>query len=153
MYHGIVDFNPEDNQRIWVEMDEGDTVFFHPLLLHGSGANRTDGFRKVIYTTSCHQWLHYSKMQHGVFAVVGVGVAHTLPTGLRPSSSDVLVHFFSVFLSATTQNLFGVHSWFLSGRVRNLIAINTGRKRRWCIRGRLCLTTGLTLKNNVAKCL
>ena len=32
-------------------MQAGDTVFFHPLLIHGSGANRTDGFRKAI---SCH---------------------------------------------------------------------------------------------------
>ena len=32
---------------MWVEMEEGDTVFFHPVLLHGSGANRTQHFRKV----------------------------------------------------------------------------------------------------------
>jgi len=51
MYHGVVDYDPENNKRIWVEMNEGDTVFFHPLLLHGSGTNRTDGFRKSI---SCH---------------------------------------------------------------------------------------------------
>ena len=30
---------------------QGDTVFFHPILIHGSGANRTLGFRKAI---SCH---------------------------------------------------------------------------------------------------
>ncbi|GMT25574.1 hypothetical protein PFISCL1PPCAC_16871, partial [Pristionchus fissidentatus] len=29
----------------------GDTVFFHPLIIHGSGANRSDGFRRAI---SCH---------------------------------------------------------------------------------------------------
>ena len=29
-------------------MDPGDTVFFHPLLLHGSGVNQTDGFRRSI---------------------------------------------------------------------------------------------------------
>ena len=29
----------------------GDTVFFHPILIHGSGPNRTQGFRKAI---SCH---------------------------------------------------------------------------------------------------
>lgn len=40
---------PED--RFYVEMDPGDTLFFHPLLIHGSGANRTTGFRKAI---SCH---------------------------------------------------------------------------------------------------
>lgn len=51
MYHGVTNYNPEEHSRVWVEMDEGDTVFFHPLLIHGSGANRTDGFRKSI---SCH---------------------------------------------------------------------------------------------------
>jgi phytanoyl-CoA hydroxylase len=53
MYHGIVDFDPERNERVWVEMDEGDTVFFHPLLVHGSGANRTEGFRKVRTGFAC----------------------------------------------------------------------------------------------------
>ncbi|GLV43506.1 hypothetical protein CBL_04048 [Carabus blaptoides fortunei] len=32
-------------------MEKGDTVFFHPLLFHGSGPNITNGFRKAI---SCH---------------------------------------------------------------------------------------------------
>ncbi|KAI6176165.1 hypothetical protein M3Y97_00768900 [Aphelenchoides bicaudatus] len=50
-YYGVVDFRPEDAELVHLEMDIGDTVFFHPLLLHGSGANRTDGFRKAI---SCH---------------------------------------------------------------------------------------------------
>jgi len=49
-YHGIVDFNP-NQQRFHVEMEAGDTVFFHPILIHGSGVNRTSGFRKAI---SCH---------------------------------------------------------------------------------------------------
>ncbi len=34
--------------RVHLEMDPGDTVFFHPLLLHGSGRNRTRGFRRAI---------------------------------------------------------------------------------------------------------
>ncbi len=46
MYHGVKGWNPE-NKRIWVEMEEGDTVFFHPILLHGSGTNTSQGFRKV----------------------------------------------------------------------------------------------------------
>lgn len=29
--------------RTYVEMEAGDTVFFHPLIIHGSGANKTDG--------------------------------------------------------------------------------------------------------------
>lgn len=50
-YHGIKNYDPEKNERFWVEMEEGDTVFFHPILVHGSGMNKTNGFRKSI---SCH---------------------------------------------------------------------------------------------------
>jgi len=32
-------------------MEPGDTIFFHPILIHGSGPNSTAGFRKAI---SCH---------------------------------------------------------------------------------------------------
>uniref|UniRef100_A0A0K0G0P4 phytanoyl-CoA dioxygenase n=1 Tax=Strongyloides venezuelensis TaxID=75913 RepID=A0A0K0G0P4_STRVS len=49
-YHGIQDYDPSI-PKVYVEMECGDTVFFHPLLIHGSGANRTNGFRKAI---SCH---------------------------------------------------------------------------------------------------
>jgi len=34
--------------RVHLEMQPGDTVFFHPLILHGSGRNRSDGFRRAI---------------------------------------------------------------------------------------------------------
>ncbi|MEN8183446.1 MAG: phytanoyl-CoA dioxygenase family protein [Myxococcota bacterium] len=34
--------------RVHLEMEPGDTVLFHPLLLHGSGQNRTEGFRRAI---------------------------------------------------------------------------------------------------------
>lgn len=49
-YHGIHDALPNVK---WVnlEMDPGDTVFFHPLLIHGSGINKSTGTRKAI---SCH---------------------------------------------------------------------------------------------------
>ncbi len=40
-----------DPERVHLEMAPGDTVFFHPLLLHGSGRNRSTGFRRAI---SCH---------------------------------------------------------------------------------------------------
>lgn len=50
MYHGIQDLK-RDSPRLYLVMEEGDTVFFHPLLIHGSGRNRTLGFRKTI---SCH---------------------------------------------------------------------------------------------------
>jgi phytanoyl-CoA hydroxylase len=35
-------------ERVHLEMEPGDTVFFHPLLLHGSGRNRSSGFRRAI---------------------------------------------------------------------------------------------------------
>jgi phytanoyl-CoA hydroxylase len=51
MYHGVLDYDPESGERVHVVMEPGDTLFFHPVLLHGSGTNRTNGFRKAI---SCH---------------------------------------------------------------------------------------------------
>uniref|UniRef100_H2YLK7 Phytanoyl-CoA dioxygenase, peroxisomal n=1 Tax=Ciona savignyi TaxID=51511 RepID=H2YLK7_CIOSA len=50
MYHGVRDFD-ENAPRVHLVMEAGDTVFFHPLLIHGSGMNTTNGFRKAI---SCH---------------------------------------------------------------------------------------------------
>uniref|UniRef100_A0AAQ4PZV8 Phytanoyl-CoA dioxygenase, peroxisomal n=1 Tax=Gasterosteus aculeatus aculeatus TaxID=481459 RepID=A0AAQ4PZV8_GASAC len=50
MYHGVRDYDPA-LPRVHLEMEKGDTVFFHPLLIHGSGMNQTKGFRKAI---SCH---------------------------------------------------------------------------------------------------
>ena len=50
MYYGIQDLAGVEN-RVHLEMECGDTVLFHPLLVHGSGTNRTKGFRKAI---SCH---------------------------------------------------------------------------------------------------
>lgn len=51
MYYGIQDFNMAKANLFHVEMEKGDTVFFHPILIHGSGTNKTKGFRKAI---SCH---------------------------------------------------------------------------------------------------
>lgn len=49
-YHGIHKLPPMVN---WVnlEMQPGDTVFFHPLLVHGSGINKSQRTRRAI---SCH---------------------------------------------------------------------------------------------------
>lgn len=49
MYHGIQGY--DSHEKLNLCMDKGDTVFFHPLLIHGSGTNRSKGFRKAI---SCH---------------------------------------------------------------------------------------------------
>lgn len=50
MYYGIRSLDNERiSKRVHLEMEAGDTVFFHPLLIHGSGTNRTNGFRKVFH--------------------------------------------------------------------------------------------------------
>lgn len=46
-YWGAKDAGPHP-ERVHLEMEPGDTVIFHPLLLHGSGRNRTEGFRRAI---------------------------------------------------------------------------------------------------------
>ncbi len=38
----------EHTERVHLEMEPGETVLFHPLLLHGSGCNRSQGFRRAI---------------------------------------------------------------------------------------------------------
>ncbi|XP_015121816.1 phytanoyl-CoA dioxygenase, peroxisomal [Diachasma alloeum] len=50
MYFGIQDLS-ESIGWIDLEMEAGDTVFFHPLLIHGSGVNKSNRTRKAI---SCH---------------------------------------------------------------------------------------------------
>ena len=51
MYYGIQDIDIKKAKLVHLIMGKGDTVLFHPLLIHGSGTNRTNGFRKAI---SCH---------------------------------------------------------------------------------------------------
>ena len=45
-FYGIEGVDTE--ARVHIEMEPGDTVFFHPLLIHGSGRNRGNGFRRAI---------------------------------------------------------------------------------------------------------
>ncbi|NQZ98742.1 MAG: phytanoyl-CoA dioxygenase family protein [Myxococcales bacterium] len=47
-YFGARNVDDELEKRVHLEMDPGDTAFFHPMLLHGSGRNRTQGFRRAI---------------------------------------------------------------------------------------------------------
>jgi len=47
-YFGAAGIADRLEQRVHLEMAPGDTVFFHPVLLHGSGRNRTQGFRRAI---------------------------------------------------------------------------------------------------------
>jgi phytanoyl-CoA hydroxylase len=47
LYFGVKEMGP-DTPREHLEMEPGDTVLFHPLVVHGSGRNRTEGFRRAI---------------------------------------------------------------------------------------------------------
>lgn len=49
MYHEIKTKNYENHKKVFLEMDKGDTVFFHPLLVHGSGINKSQ-VKKIIYS-------------------------------------------------------------------------------------------------------
>jgi phytanoyl-CoA hydroxylase len=49
-YWGVKDIGA-DHRRVHIECDPGDMVLFHPIILHGSGRNKTSGFRRAI---SCH---------------------------------------------------------------------------------------------------
>jgi len=52
-YHGIQNMSSEAHGEMMtlLEMEPGDCVLFHPLLIHGSGRNRSTRTRKAI---SCH---------------------------------------------------------------------------------------------------
>jgi len=49
-YYGVQinDINSVLRKRVHLEMEAGDTVFFHPLLIHASGANLTNMNRRSI---------------------------------------------------------------------------------------------------------
>ena len=60
-YHGIQLENGNEmamnrvlSRRVHLEMDPGDTVFFHPLLIHGSGANLSSRNRRSISVHYCN---------------------------------------------------------------------------------------------------
>lgn len=41
MYHEMKTNDYDNHEKVFLEMNKGDTVFFHPLLVHGSGINKT----------------------------------------------------------------------------------------------------------------
>jgi phytanoyl-CoA hydroxylase len=59
----------EASERLHLEMQAGDTVLFHPLLIHGSGRNRSNGFRRAIsahYASAASRYLPGSQPIGGV---------------------------------------------------------------------------------------
>lgn len=50
-YFGIKEYESFKGEMIDLTMKKGDIVFFHPLLVHGSGINQSQGYRKSM---CCH---------------------------------------------------------------------------------------------------
>lgn len=67
----------DTTQRIHLEMEPGDTVFFHPILLHGSGQNRSSGFRRAISAHFASARCQYVKGQ----SPIGKGRPYVLVRG------------------------------------------------------------------------
>ncbi|XP_050669403.1 probable phytanoyl-CoA dioxygenase isoform X2 [Leptidea sinapis] len=71
LYHGILEQTAYDESQFsHLEMSPGDTVFFHPLIIHGSGPNVSKNYRKCVtahYANSECQYIDVSgTVQEGV---------------------------------------------------------------------------------------
>ncbi len=67
-YFGAKTDAAEREERVHVEMEPGDTILFHPYLLHGSGRNRTEGFRRMILAHFASARCRYLADGHPILA-------------------------------------------------------------------------------------
>lgn len=58
MYHGVKGY--DDVPKTMLSMEKGDTVFFHPILLHGSGANKTQVMHLKIIINKKNNSIEYT---------------------------------------------------------------------------------------------
>ncbi|KAF5293663.1 hypothetical protein FQA39_LY03148 [Lamprigera yunnana] len=68
-FHGAI--GCDNVETVNLEMEKGDTVFFHPLLLHGSGPNLTKGFRKAISSGYADSNCHFINLKGTIQEKVG----------------------------------------------------------------------------------
>ncbi|CAG4966400.1 unnamed protein product [Colias eurytheme] len=67
LYHGILDESVYDTSKFSnLEMSPGDTVFFHPLIVHGSGPNVTKAYRKSITAHYANSSCYYIDVKNSV---------------------------------------------------------------------------------------
>lgn len=80
-------------ERVHLEMDPGDTVFFHPLLIHGSGRNTTQGFRRAISahygSLDCTWDWSISGVLNRPYTIVGGERAGERWTGNQSANPDI----------------------------------------------------------------
>nr|XP_026492009.1 phytanoyl-CoA dioxygenase, peroxisomal-like isoform X1 [Vanessa tameamea] len=88
MYHGIVDPAVTSQPPVQLEMSPGDTVFFHPLLVHGSGANTSGRHRKCISAHYASAAVAYARAAPQAALAREVEGAARRVTGARISFED-----------------------------------------------------------------
>lgn len=108
LYHGILE---EDSvapmsKRVHLTMSPGDTVFFHPLLVHGSGPNVSKRHRKSI---SCHYAngeCYYIDVSGSVQAQIADEIVATAKTlGFSDATIQDIFKYRSKHVKGTKSNL------------------------------------------------
>lgn len=107
MYHGVRDYDPSQ-PRVHLIMEKGDTVFFHPVLIHGSGMNQSQGFRKAI---SCH----YAGADCYYIDVNG-----TTQENIETEVKEVAKKKYGIDSSLTLKDLWAYKGRLVAGRRSNL---------------------------------
>jgi phytanoyl-CoA hydroxylase len=82
-----------DTERIYLEMEPGDTVFFHPIVLHGSGRNKTQGFRRAISahfaSTACTWEWTMDEFDRKYQIVRGANAGESWQRGNNPAGKSI----------------------------------------------------------------
>ncbi|XP_069083626.1 phytanoyl-CoA dioxygenase, peroxisomal-like [Pleurodeles waltl] len=107
MYHGVRDYD-KSLPGFPLVMEKGDTVLFHPLLIHGSGMNRTTGFRKVWSLLCASRVLLKRSRSSGTHSRCGTGEGTNLTVFFRPEITPIrifktFIHCFPTSLLPTVQ--------------------------------------------------
>ncbi|XP_017777728.1 PREDICTED: phytanoyl-CoA dioxygenase, peroxisomal-like [Nicrophorus vespilloides] len=69
LFYGLKGY--DDIPKVNLIMEKGDTVFFHPHLMHGSGLNTTKGFRKSISIHFADSNCHFINHKGTVHEAIG----------------------------------------------------------------------------------
>ncbi|KAH9255310.1 hypothetical protein BASA81_006762 [Batrachochytrium salamandrivorans] len=87
-YVGIMGVTP-DVKYVHLPMEKGDTIFFHPLIWHGSGRNLTPNYRKAI---SCHfvsGECHFIDVKHTIQEELETELIDMLTTKMRKRGMEI----------------------------------------------------------------
>lgn len=114
-------------RRVWLEMEPGDTVFFHPLLVHGSGRNRSSGFRRAISAhyaaTECHSVPFVNEDQRRMFAELGRGMLASAVKSTGAKAASLGLGLLAAWLSRRFVPSFRRLGWGVTGASALVIAM------------------------------